>query len=328
METLINNNNIMYNDSSKNKLPPTYPSSKSNILDLNYPKIGTNNYWKDKNFTNYPSLWWYSKGYDIIIIAGQSNSVGRGQSATGPNVSAYPADVNRIIDPDIWQLKADNKTISQAQESLDSMEGGGNHGTMGFGVSFARAYKADGRLRNGRKILLINCGCGGSSFSTCVTSGCGARSWQPGKYCSNGNLYTQTINRVNAGFKLAVGDNNIVAILWHQGENDSKFVADKNHPKNGSVYQGYVHRMLSSLRTSVGAAPTTPIVLGGLVPGQNKTMTRLISEIPTKFPNEYFGYSDSTGLTSDQKAGALHFSKNSQIIFGKRYYAAYKLLLD
>ena len=85
--------------------------------------------------------------------------------------------------------------------------------------------------------------------------------------------------------------------------------------------------MLTTLRTDIQDS-TIPILMGGLcpsaldIPGYN-TMNNTIQEIVRTNAASHFKFVDSSGLSHDTNAGAKHFSKSSQIEFGKRYFNVY-----
>lgn len=226
-------------------------------------------------------------GYDIIIIINQCNSTNT-------------ADVNNTIDSDIWQLKYNNRAIIPLQEGLDANR---KQAINDIGLSFAKEYKEDGKVKPGRKILLINCEVNN------LISRYGSKSRKIGKKSSDTNVFSLCAARVNSGLNLASRNgaiSKVIAILWNQGENDSKYI--KSSP---TKYKRIIRDMLISLRKYIGASDKIPILLGKLIPSE---ITTIIREIPNTFPNDTIVYVNSEGLM------------NNQIEFGKRYYNQYKEL--
>lgn len=299
-----------------------------------------------------------NKGYDIIIIAGQSNSVGRGieehnfpKTPTGMNpqtlketINMYKDDYhgsNGKINNLICALNIDLSIKVGATEPIQHQEefpykfsgtgmkeGKTITNNFGFAFSFAREYIRQGRLEKGRKILLVGCGKGQTSFKS-------------GRWMSpNGSLYKGTIERAKEAFKKNdIGNNNrFVAILWHQGESDIKY------PEN---YRENLSNSLNGIRNNIqqNNPQDIPILLGGLTNEGNtkaeerarerftrdniKEVTTMKGNINFKFiPSDdslksatYNGYNlFNHDLLSDKFTEIDHFSKSSQIEFGKRYF--------
>jgi hypothetical protein len=213
-----------------------------------------------------------NNGYDIIVIAGQSNSVGRGleehtfpKSRGGLNHKSWAQTLNMYRDDYdgrngksnnlICSLNKDNSIRNSARDPIEHQENFPYklnnreiRNNFGFGVSFAREYIRQGKLRSGRKILLVGCGWGGTGFAN------NGRWMFP-----NGDLYLGTIRRANTAFaKTDIGNNNkFIAILWHQGENDISTTTN---------YKENVSACLNGIRNAIQRTNpnTIPILMGGL----------------------------------------------------------------
>ena len=284
-----------------------------------------------------------NNGYDIVIIAGQSNAVGRGLEEhtfpknkkdaynpkyDGRTINIYRDDYNNSTNSNICAL---NKNGTIQQNAVDPIEHLESYPfkiqnrpvkNFGFAVSFAREYIRQGKLASGRKLLLVGCGFGQTGFKD--------KQW----VSPNGELYKNTIYRGKQALGLENKNNNkIIAILWHQGENDISHRAKFDYKKQLSD-------CLNGIRDSlVKTTPTTvPILLGGIIRGDSnrndmnenyiKRTANLSSNINFKFvPStpmsepKYNGFDlFNHSLLSDEKTGDNHFSKSSQIEFGKRYF--------
>jgi hypothetical protein len=287
-----------------------------------------------------------NNGYDIIVIAGQSNSVGRGlevhkfpKTRDGLNHRTWAQTLNMYRDDYdgehgrsnslISSLNKDNSIRNSARDPIEHQEnfpyrlnGRPIRNNFGFGVSFAREYIRQGKLQSGRKILLVGCGWGGTGFAN------NGRWMFP-----NGDLYLGTIARANTAFaKTDMGNNNrFIAILWHQGENDI------STPTN---YRENVSACLNGIRNTIQRTNphNIPILLGGLT---NDTQSRrnfteqhirTIKDMPgnrnfkfvpsNAMPGVYYSNLElfNHDLLPDKDTGNNHFSKSSQIEFGKRYF--------
>lgn len=221
-----------------------------------------------------------SAGYDIIVIAGQSNSVGQG---TGPFADPY---ASTTTDARIFQLSRSGRGIADGSGGsgcgqidravipvgklvggilYDGLHHWGTHcrgGTLGFGLSFARRYALE-ELEPGRKILIVPAGYGGTSVME----------WQPTADKINPgttyNLYQDMKVRVQTALSQP-GDNRIVAVLWSQGESDALSMSDTGVGKYPGMTQSEFEQKLvtvfSSIRTDFPSAEPYPILAVRLAP--------------------------------------------------------------
>ncbi|MGY5340296.1 sialate O-acetylesterase [Levilactobacillus spicheri] len=119
----------------------------------------------------------------------------------------------------------------------------------------------------------------------------------------------------------------IIAILWHQGENDS----------HDHLYQTYPQQLtatLTHLRTAL-KLPHVPIILGelpdflgqqgfGLSAVEAPQINAAIHQVATALPQAYVA--TATGLTSNPDG--IHLDAPSQRRFGYRYYQAFQTQAD
>ena len=284
-----------------------------------------------------------NNGYDIVIIAGQSNATGRGLEEhtfpkdkkdaynakwDGRTRNMYKDDYDNATNPDICALN-ENGTIQQnAVDPIQHLEPypfkieNRPVKNFGFAVSFAREYIRQGKLASGRKVLLVGCGYGQTGFKD--------KQW----LSPNGVYYKWTIARGKTALSLGNKENNkIIGILWHQGENDITHRAKFD-------YKGQLSECLNGIRNSIVKQNPTlvPILLGGLVRGKKEhdDMTENYIKVTAQLPtNKNFRFVPSKpmsevkyngfdlfnhSLLADKDTGDNHFSKSSQIEFGKRYF--------
>ena len=135
------------------------------------------------------------EGFDVIIIAGQSNSIGRG--IDGPNIPFNVVQSDNFTSPTKFNLYTEPKTLplynsdinispndniasyniqgtSTNRNSSTNIQfnpseplahtGPPNPLTTGYGLSFVREYIRNGKLSNNRKVLVIGCGFGATGF--------------------------------------------------------------------------------------------------------------------------------------------------------------------
>lgn len=186
-------------------------------------------------------------GYDIVILAGQSNMAGRG---TPYGVTTDPSNP-RILQ---YKSKAPNaNTIATASEPLDMHD---SPSGIGPGMQFARWY-ASRRLGKGRKVLLVPTAHGG----TPLVSSAVPLSWRRGVA---GNLYANMVTQSQGALAAANAENakyrnEIVAFLWCQGETDG----DNN--VTAAAYQADFDAVLNGVRTDLGISDL-PIVVQTMAP--------------------------------------------------------------
>lgn len=192
-----------------------------------------------------------STGYDIFLLAGQSNMVGLGYlSRVDPEpVSPWHTDIK------MWD-HAQGKMV-QAQDPLIH-QGPRPAGKMGLGMSFANGHMAHMRGRGGfphRKILLVGAAWGATGFQASA-----AHNWTP-----TGDLASGAINRANAAIAAALAaepSSRFQGILWHQGESDILAGDITRSP----TYQSKLVQLISSFRSNIkvngGAVSDAVVIIG------------------------------------------------------------------
>ncbi len=250
--------------------------------------------------------------YDVFLIAGQSNTYSG--EVEGSDVQPHP--VLDSSDPAIlqWGRHGGNDgDIILAQEPLDHI---GYLGAaplahnVGWGLSFAKMYKANGHLEQGRHILLIPTGEGGT--------GLGANDWNKG----NSN-YNDAIARTLAALASGSGDNQLKGILWHQGENDSNLT-------DAPLYSGRILQMIDDMRTDLGY-PDVPFIGGGLMPswlGTNSGSAQTVNDATAGVValRTYTGFADPavpTELTISTGGNSNHYSGRSHRGYPTQVYTDY-----
>ncbi|MBQ6067552.1 MAG: hypothetical protein IJK89_12125 [Clostridia bacterium] len=174
-----------------------------------------------KDFTKEP--------FDILIQAGQSNAEGYGFGS-----AEKPWEPNERV----WYLN-ENFTISQAVESVT-----GNDIRSNFSLAFARGYLENNLLAEGRSLLILRAAVGGTGFLD--------NNWKP-----NDVLYLRMLDMIKTALDLN-GGNRLVALLWHQGEQDAVL--------NASYETHYNHLMtlVRGVRETFNV-PGLPFVAGDFV---------------------------------------------------------------
>jgi hypothetical protein len=235
--------------------------------------------------------------YDVVLLAGQSNMVGRGLITSNMiyhDASRQFAQSGQIAEP------TDRDT---AILDLDHPDEGRNdeNGSHGLAMSFGWDYLFAQTIPT-KRVLFVPCAVGGSSFSR--------DNWNKGD-----PEYEFAVSQANSA--IAESGGTLRAILWHQGETD---VTDGNT----ASYESQLDQMISDLRSDITGASSVPFVLGGLLPAfvtsngsDGSTIQAIIADTPNRVAN--CAYAANTSLTGGD---GVHFDSDSLITLGIRYYTA------
>ena len=189
-----------------------------------------------------------AQGYDVIIVAGQSNAVGRGlgESREDP---VYTREADRVFQ--LGRFGEDDGKIIPASEPLQhwGQTPGKNGDRKGFAYPFALRYAHD--LAKPRKVLLVPVARGSTSILL----------WdQERQDFTHGGiddsesslLWDDMVKRTRQALASHPG-NRLVAVLWQQGEADVNALANPRsalHPfMTGRVlYQAKLEELRANLR--------------------------------------------------------------------------------
>ncbi|MDO3695063.1 sialate O-acetylesterase [Wenyingzhuangia sp. chi5] len=240
----------------------------------------------------------FNTAYDIIIIAGQSNT----NQGYGMNSEIDKTDSN------IYQLgrySLYNHVIIPAHEPLQHHTS--DDDKIGFGLTFAKLYNKTEKA-NKNPILIIPCGYGGSSLK---------KDWQFENF-----LYQDLIERVKF-IQKKYPKSTITTFLWHQGESDV----------TNSDYQKMLDEFIKQVRIDLNE--DIPFILGGMVPyWVNQQESRIhqqniIKDTPNRISNTSYADPEipfvihKTNNTVDE----IHYDAQGQRELGKRYFSAYQELI-
>lgn len=280
-------------------------------------------------------------GFDIVLIAGQSNAVGIG---LGPVVPL--TDDEALLAARIDQLGrfgvggADDGEVIAAVEPLahwanDPIANPAAAERRGFGYAFAMKLAAT--TAPNRRVLLVPTARGGTSILQ----------WNrvESEFAGDTSLLWDDM-RLRTERALATGDgeNRLVAILWHQAESDinaalnpaSAIGAVMDGPER---YAAELERLLGVFRNSFSDQGCVPLMLGEVAPSWVPAGTDAVATVAMRdqFMDVIHQVSadtpcsaviESDGLTSNAEdlgtTDTIHFSAASQRTFGERYYEAYE----
>ncbi|MBQ7922148.1 MAG: hypothetical protein IJ325_06180 [Clostridia bacterium] len=238
--------------------------------------------------------------FDIIIQAGQSNSNGRGEGAVDNPYT--PCE-------DVWYLTPEY-TIEMAREYV-----AGNVIRSNAALSFVRKYMEAGMLGEGRKILILRTAVDGTSFSE-------------KRWTMDGDLYLRMMDMIRTALELN-GENRLVAILWHQGENDVYFQMPVD------AYYRNLSGLVHSVRDTFGV-PALPFIAGDFVKQWKETyyispepILSTIRKVCADLDKAAFVGSD--GLLSNDaditggngNGDTIHFCRSAFYEYGERYFEAF-----
>lgn len=253
--------------------------------------------------------------FDIIILAGQSNAEGNGM---GPVEKPYqPSD-------EVWFMRGPIDSheyyLCPACEDVRENETVGN-----FILKFSENYIADGRLKEGRKLLILCAAVGGTGFL--------------GKHWGMTDCYyTRMMDMIRTSLQLNA-ENRLVGLIWHQGEYDACYEASLD------VHYNHLGALLESVLDEFKVSDL-PFVAGDFVQdwkSKNAEKCEPVVSAMRKLCKEYpFGaFVESDGLNSNFQelnrmtpvAGNylvddIHFSRKALYELGERYYKAFASIVS
>ena len=263
--------------------------------------------------------------FDVIVLAGQSNAEGNGIKKD--KTEFLSDNVYQIVDKNYIGLKTlDNGKVvidmvypteivfEKAHERPD-----GKGGSLAdFSETFAKRYMEDGRLKNGRKVLIVKTAVGGTGFAR--------HEWGIGS-----PLY----ERLNYMLDYALGlnaENRIVAFLWHQGEHDAFENAQLNNAERYDFYYKNFVAQIEDFRKKYGV--NIPVIAGEFVDdyaekSENKNNCDVVESALYAATDDIKKAKtvSSKGLLSNDETfhngDNAHFCAESLYEFGKRYYSAF-----
>jgi hypothetical protein len=222
--------------------------------------------------------------FHIYLLMGQSNMVGR-------DIRSLASQVDN---PRVLSLNHDNQwLIAREPIHYDTQKPAGRGPGIPFAVEMLKPLQnADSNATIG----LVPCAVGGTPLS---------------RWVKGADLYEVCMVRA----KIAAQAGIITGMIWHQGE------ADTTDKQLADTYASRLTQMFTDLRADLNQ-PDLPIVVGQLGPFLDSakypfldTVKSAIEHMPAALP--HIGYADSAGL--EDRGDQLHFSADSQKIFGARY---------
>ena len=269
--------------------------------------------------------------FDIIVLAGQSNAEGNGVSLE--NEPEVMSDAYEIIDKNKYgmKLKEDGSygglnfvypvetIIRELQERKND---DGTRYCSDLSMSFVEEYKKSRFYSPDRKLLVIKTAYGGSGFAF-DQQGIG------------NPLYKRTLDMINVGLSLNK-NNRIVALLWHQGEHDAYENAQFSYDERYDYYYQNLLKMFLAFREEYKLFDF-PIITGELCRDwkkryrvESEAVEKATIDVCNKIGNAAFvrAFDLPSNAEAINNGDLDHFSKESILTLGKRYFEAFASLKE
>jgi Carbohydrate esterase, sialic acid-specific acetylesterase len=236
------------------------------------------------------------KEFDVFILMGQSNMAGYGE--------LLPEDTIPV--KGIYMIPTISKEPYGWIPARHSLHNRLPSDRFGLGLPFAKEIL---RTHPGIEVGLIPVAWGGAGID---------------RLNKGTEVYEDAIKKA----KFAREHGGVIkGVLWHQGESDT---VDEGL---SSAYEKKLHALINDLRNDL-QIPNLPFIAGNLAEfygtGKDHNAPQRVKQInqvknvlrtlPSKVTNS--GFAESTGCTSIDSHN-VHFNRESYIILGNRYAAAY-----
>lgn len=280
------------------------------------------------------------EAYDVIVVAGQSNAVGRG---LGPYEESA-ADLNgmsRVYQ--LGRIAGDNMKIIPATEPLQHW--GQRRGTSidrkGFAYHFALRYAS--KLPPGRKVLIIPAAQGSTSILQWddIVQPDARNPFKHGPMQDSTVLYDDMLMRIKYVLAKNPGSK-VVAVLWSQGETDVLEIANPRNDiheymSNSLIYQRKLEELLSRLRTALSSQECFPFLvaefarswapLNGRAEGlqAKNEVTAAIKQAVASDPCKTSALVSSAGIgVNTDRPNDPHYSAAGAMLLGDRFYSEFE----
>ncbi|KAI4387655.1 hypothetical protein MLD38_000072 [Melastoma candidum] len=233
----------------------------------------------------------------IFILSGQSNMAGHGGAVRDPHhhhrwdgvvppECAPNPSILRLTSHLHWEL---------AREPLHHDINSSKVCGVGPGMSFANALIDKSYRGGGATIGLVPCAVGGTEI----------REWARGE-----RLYENMVRRARASVG---GGQKIMAVLWYQGESDTKRESD------AVAYRGRMKQLICDLREDL-SSPTLPLIQVAIASGDEKHIEKVReAQLGIQIPGVVCVDAKGLPLMADH----IHLTTDAQVRLGHMLAAAY-----
>ena len=233
------------------------------------------------------------KELHLILLAGQSNMAGRGKVA----------EEDRKPHPRVLTLNKQNEWVPAVEPiHFDKSQAGVGLGRT-FGIEYANTHPDV-------TVGLVPCAAGGSPIAT----------WEQGGYHSQtkSHPWDDTVRRM----KVAMQSGTLKAILWHQGESDSK-------PDTAKIYERKLVSLIERMRAEFHAE-NVPFLIGQLGQFEGRPWKDARRQVDAAHQSVAKNVPRSAFVSAEgliHKGDNVHFNAKSYREFGRRYFRAYQSLV-
>jgi hypothetical protein len=243
-------------------------------------------------------------GYDLIVIAGQSNVVGSGEAAA-ETTYLDPKDSR------VFQYPGSGAYMGQIIPGFDPLFHYYGSFSSGPGMPFAREYVK--RVPPSRPVLLVPAGRGATGFTERVDTL--SYTWDRTNTTAQVNLYNVMINQIDGALAAAGPNSRVAGVIWIQGENDSGFMTQ-------AQYAAKLDDFIDGVRARYGA--TIPVAIGQMLPegiAANGASIAAINaahiDTPRRKVLTSFTYGPS-GYPKTEVGGPIHYTNAGLRLHGRQ----------
>lgn len=242
-------------------------------------------------------------GYDVFLIAGQSNALGAG--------IGHDAVIDRAH-PHVHQFAGGGRNAGKVLTGEHPLWHHTRAPGVGFGVTFGNLHAE----ATGRPVLLVPAARGQSGF---VPQN--GFSWDVENHPDTFNLFRYACRQLDTA--LAEGPDRVLrGILWHQGESDVR------HGMHSDDYLEKMDALITGFRQRFG---TVPFILGQMSPdrmaeygGAYLDINAAHHAIPSRV--ELSACVEAPSGMFNSPDDKIHFNAAGQRELGRRYYEEYRRL--
>lgn len=241
-------------------------------------------------------------GYDVFLVAGQSNALGAG------------AGQDKVLDaphPHVHQFAGSGRNAGQILVGEHPFW----HHTRAPGVGFAQTFGKLHSEATGRPVLIVPAARGEAGFHPD-----GGMTWDPADTTGATSLYKFAVKQLYIALT-AHPANVLRGVLWHQGENDSRYLDE-------SAYAERLDSLIYGMRSEFG---TVPFIVGQMSPdrmaehvGGYPGIDAAHRSTPSRVPLAAFVEAPAGMYNSE--AEKIHFNAAGQRELGRRYYREFTRL--
>lgn len=268
-------------------------------------------------------------GWDIIVMAGQSNAVGVAPATRAVEALelALGADDSRIFQLSRSCYGHTDKDSIPALEPLDFQGCDLNstwtqQNTRSSVVAFARRYVANGFLKQGRRVLIIPAAKSGSAITAWSTES------------TEANFFSDMYLRLNELLKNQ--NNRLVAFHWQQGETDMLRYYDDKHVEadadhSPEAYKSALSKIIAKIK-NLPSGDRAAILIGEaakeLPYGGLREHIAKMSELAKETTCASFISSEGLFVANDYVSAndKTHFTGKGQVEMAKRRFETFSKL--